>query len=71
MPEPRFARVYRWKEAASLVSGGALTALFRPQGRLQGQVRGLALAGEYTHMPSVNGAAASGIAAVETLLGTA
>ena len=71
MPEPRFARVYRWKEAVCLMPGGALTAVFRAQGRLQGQVRGLALAGEYTHMPSVNGATASGIAAVEALLGTA
>ncbi len=49
----------------------ALTAVFRAQGRLKEQVRGPALAGEYTHMPSVNGAAASGIAALETLLGTA
>ena len=29
MPEPRFARVYRWKEAVCLMPGGALTALAR------------------------------------------
>ncbi len=69
MPEPRFARVYRWKEAVCLMPGGALTAIDRTRRGLPERVRGLALAGEYTHMPSVNGAVASGIAAVEDLLG--
>ena len=69
MPEPRFARVYRWKEAVCLMPGGALTAIARARGSLQEQVGGLALAGDYMHMPSVNGAAASGIAAVDDLLG--
>ncbi len=68
MPEPRFARVYRWKEAVCLMPGGALTAIDRARRSLPDHVRGLALAGEYTHVPSVNGAAASGIAAVEDLL---
>ena len=68
MPEPRFARAYRWKEAVCLMPGGALTAV--ADGGLPQQVRGLALAGEYMHMPSVNGAAASGIAAVEDVLRT-
>ena len=70
MPEPRFARVYRWKEAVCLMPGGALTAIARARRSLPQQVRGLALAGEYTHMPSVNGAVASGIAAVEELAGS-
>ena len=68
MPEPRFARVYRWKEAVCLMPGGALTAIDQARRDLPEQVRGLALAGEYTSMPSVNGAVASGIAAVEELL---
>ena len=69
MPEPRFARVYRWKEAVCLMPSGALAAIARARRSLPEQVRGLALAGDYTHMPSVNGAAASGIAAVEELAG--
>ncbi len=48
--------------------GGSLTAIGRARRGLPKQVRGLALAGDYTHMPSVNGAVASGIAAVEDLL---
>ena len=68
MPEPRFARVYRWKEAVCLMPGGALNAIAQVRRSLPEQVRGLALAGDYTHMPSVNGAAASGIAAVEELV---
>ncbi len=68
MPEPRFGRVYRWKEAVCLTSGGPLTALYRMRRDLHKRVRGLALAGEYMHMPSVNGALASGIVAVEDLL---
>lgn len=71
MPEPRFARAYRWKEAVCLMPGGALTALARARRSLPKHVRGLALAGEYMDMPSVNGAAASGIAAVEDVLRTA
>lgn len=47
---------------------GVLTALDRVRRDLPKRVRGLALAGEYMHMPSVNGALASGIAAVEELL---
>lgn len=67
MPEPRFARVYRWKEAVCLMPGGALTAIARARRSLPEHVRGLALAGDYMHIPSVNGAVASGIAAVEEL----
>lgn len=70
MPEPRFARAYRWKEAVCLMPQGTMTALDQARRSLPKQVRGLALAGEYMHMPSVNGAAASGIAAVEDVLHT-
>lgn len=69
MPEPRFARTYRWKEAVCLMPPGALTALDRLRRDLPKAIRGLALAGEYMQMPSVNGALASGIAAVDGLSG--
>ena len=68
MPDPRFARVYRWEEAVCLMPGGTPTAVARARRALPEHVRGLALAGGYMHMPSVNGAVASGIAAVEDLL---
>ncbi len=48
---------------------GALTALDRLRRDLPKAIRGLALAGEYMQMPSVNGALASGIAAVDGLSG--
>lgn len=53
MPEPRFARAYRWKEAVCLMPSGALAALAQARRSLPEQVRGLALAGDYMHMPSV------------------
>ena len=68
MPEPQFARVYRWNEAVCLMPGGAMKAIDKARRSLPAHVRGLALAGDYTHIPSVNGAVASGIAAVEDLL---
>ena len=67
MPDPRFARTYRWKEAVCLMPPGALTALDRLRRDLPKAIGGLALAGEYMHLPSVNGALASGIAAVDGL----
>ncbi|MXW08470.1 MAG: FAD-dependent oxidoreductase [Gammaproteobacteria bacterium] len=68
MPEPRFARAYRRKEAVCLMPSGALAALAQARRSLPEQIRGLALAGDYMHLPSVEGAVASGIAAVEDLL---
>lgn len=68
MPEPLFTRVYRWKQAVCLMPGGSLRSLDRVRRSLPTRVPGLALAGEYMSIPSVNGALASGIAAVEDLL---
>ena len=68
IPRPRFGRVYRWREAICLMPGGTLKALDCVRRDLPKRIPGLALAGEYMHMPSVNGALASGIDAVEDLL---
>ena len=50
------------------IPAGGLNRNRPARGSLPKQVRGLALAGDYMHIPSVNGAAASGIAAVDELM---
>ena len=67
--EPLFTRVYRWKEAVYLASGGVTTEMqaLRQQG-LPG-VKGLFLAGEYMDIPGVNGALRSGVNAAEDVVG--
>lgn len=62
---PLFARVYRWHEAMCLAPGGVLRDMFdmgipQPRG-----IRGLFLAGDYTRLPSLNGALKSGVEAAE------
>ncbi len=69
MPQcPLFARVYRWPEALCLSPAGMLRDVHDMLRRLNGYARGLFLAGDYTRLPSLNGAMKSGIAAAEASL---
>ena len=69
MPQnPLFARVYRWPEAICLAPGGMLremhdVGIAQPVG-----IRGLFLAGDYTRLPSLNGAMKSGVEAAKASL---
>ncbi|MYD78321.1 MAG: FAD-dependent oxidoreductase [Gammaproteobacteria bacterium] len=55
------ARVYRWPEAMCLLSGGMLREMHDMRVHLERTTSGLFLAGDYTRLPSVNGALKSGI----------
>ncbi len=69
MPQhPLFARVYRWPEAICLSPAGMLRDVYDMRGRLTECARGLFLAGDYTRLPSLNGAMKSGVAAAEASL---
>ena len=69
MPQhPLFARVYRWPEAICLSPAGMLRDVYDMRRRLTGCTRGLFLAGDYTRLPSLNGAMQSGVAAAEASL---
>ena len=69
MPEhPLFAKVYRWPEALCLSPGGMLREMHDLRRQLHGSVRGLFLAGDYTRLPSLNGAIKSGVEAAEASL---
>ncbi|MCY4641313.1 MAG: NAD(P)/FAD-dependent oxidoreductase [Gammaproteobacteria bacterium] len=69
MPEhPLFAKVYRWPEAFCLSPGGMLRDMQDMRIRLGKNVRGLYLAGDYTRLPSLNGAMKSGVDAAEASL---
>ena len=69
MPEhPLFARVYRWPEAICLSPGGMLAEIHEMRMRLKSCARGLFLAGDYTRLPSLNGAMKSGVEAAEASL---
>ena len=60
--EPRFCRVYRWYEGGCLIHGGMMTDIYKlRRERLPDSVRGLFLAGDYTHLPVTNGAMRSGV----------
>lgn len=63
--EGLFTRVYRWKEAVCMGPPGMFTAVADIRSRLSEEVPNLLLAGDYTAMPSVNGALASGVRAAE------
>ena len=63
---PRFFRVYRWYEGGCLIHGGLLTDIWKlRQETLPNSVRGLFLAGDYTHFPVTNGAMRSGVDAAK------
>ena len=69
MPEsPLFARVYRWPEAICLAPGGMLKKLHDIHISQPGGMRGLFLAGDYTRLPSLNGAMKSGVEAAKASL---
>lgn len=66
MPETLFAKVYRWPEAFCLAPGGMLKDMHAMRSRLGEHIQGLFLAGDYTRLPSLNGALRSGLAASES-----
>lgn len=69
MPEnPLFARVYRWPEAMCLAPGGMLKDIYEMRFQQRNGTRGLFLAGDYTRLPSLNGAMKSGIEAADASL---
>ena len=67
--EGLFWRVYRWEEAVCMGRPGMFTAVAEARHRLSRDIPNLFLAGDYTRVPSVNGALASGIVAAEEVLG--
>ena len=69
MPQsPLFARVYRWPEAICLAPGGMLKEMHDIRIAQPGGMRGLFLAGDYTRLPSLNGAMKSGVEAAKASL---
>ena len=69
MPErPLFASVYRWPEAMCLSPGGLLRDVHDMRMELRRSTQGLYLAGDYTLLPSLNGAIKSGIEAAQASL---
>lgn len=69
MPERSlFTEIYRYDEAVCTAGQGMLTAIHQMKQHHYRDVSGLALAGEYMNMPSVDGAIRSGIDAAESML---
>ncbi len=66
--KPLFTKIYRYDEAVCTAGAGMVTAMHHMKARHYRDVAGLALAGEYLYMPSVDGAIRSGIDAAESLL---
>lgn len=58
--EGLFFRVYRWPEALCMGEPGMLAAMAEVPGQLAASIGNLFLAGDYTSVPSVNGALSSG-----------
>ncbi len=58
--EGLFFRVYRWEEALCMGEPGMLAAAAKIPRQLLGRIDNLFLAGDYTRVPSVNGALSSG-----------
>ena len=63
--EGLFVRVYRWREAVCMGPPGMFGAVAQARRQLRSEVSNLFLAGDYTRVPSVNGALASGVGAAE------
>jgi protoporphyrinogen/coproporphyrinogen III oxidase len=69
MPDfPRFTEICRFREAVCTSPPGMLSAITRMKKENRNCVKGLFLAGEYMYMPSVEGAAKSGIDAAEAVI---
>lgn len=66
--QPVFGKVYRWPEAICLMPGGMLRELHEMRIQLPDRIRGLFVAGDYTRLPSLNGAMKSGVEAAEDSL---
>ena len=64
-----FTRVYRWKIAVCKGPPGMFKAVANSRRELGQEIPNLFLAGDYTRVPLVNGALASGLAAAEEALG--
>ena len=67
--EGLFWRVYRWDEAVCMGPPGMFTAVADVRRQLGRHIPNLFLAGDYTRVPSVNGALASGIGSAEEAAG--
>ena len=65
---PDFCRIYRWHEAGCLIQGGVMKAIHDMRKYRLPKVKGLFLAGDYTHLPFVNGALRSGLDAADDCL---
>ena len=65
---PLFTEIYRYGEAVCTAGPGMLSAIHRMKEGYHKGASGLALAGEYMYMPSVDGAIRSGIDAAESML---
>ena len=63
--EGLFYRVYRWEEAVCMGLPGMFIAVAEMRRQLTDRISNLFLAGDYTRVPSVNGALASGMEAAE------
>lgn len=63
--EPEFVRIYRWYEGGCLIHGGMLKAVYEMRQEHLPRIKGLFLAGDYTHLPVTNGAMRSGVKAAE------
>ena len=66
--EGLFWRVYRWEEAVCMGPPGMFTTVADIRRRLGRDIPNLFLAGDYTRVPSVNGALASGVGAAEEVV---
>lgn len=65
--EGLFTRVHRWDQAVCMAPPGMFTAVEEARRQIGRDINNLFLAGDYTRVPSVNGALASGVAAAENV----
>ena len=58
---PELVRIYRWYEGGCLIHGGMLKEVYEMRKKRLPGIKGLFLAGDYTHLPVTNGAMRSGV----------